>query len=197
MEMEKPRNPARKGYDAGGVRTVEGLKLRSRVDPVTGCWNWLQGLIGPHHPKVHLVHPVTGKRFQTTGRRAAVLLATGKEVPKGHTAWARACCDSDLCVNPAHVRTGTRKAHGEWLARTAQLKGRPAYYAASRRRAKGQQALTAEQVAEIRRNPGVTVRTYAERFNVAPSVIWSARKHLTYTDVAMRVSVFDLGGIAA
>lgn len=195
MSQEKPKS--RKGYDAGGIRTVAGLKLRSRVDPDTGCWHWLQCCIPCGLPKVHLVHPVTGKRYQTTGRRAAVLLATGKEVPKGHTAWPRPCCDSIDCVNPEHTRTGTRKAHGQWLEKTARLKDRETYRAAARRKAKAQQAMTPEQVAEIRRNPGVAIRTYADRFGVSAFTVWSARKHLTYTDVAQRVSVFHLGGIAA
>jgi hypothetical protein len=177
---------------SGGIRTLADLRLRCRVDHTTGCWHWLQALITcSGQPKVHLVHPATGMKYQTSGRRAAVLLATGKEVPKGHVAWPRPCCDSEDCVNPEHARTGPRKLHGEWLVRTGRLEKRPFRASLTRRR------LTDEQVAEIRRNPGVSINVFAKRFDISPSVIWSVRNYITYTDVAQRVSVFHLGGIAA
>lgn len=189
----------KKGAYLGGVRTVEDMRLRSRIDQETGCWRWGLSMSPAQgksesmgRPKVWVVHAETGKRTAMAGRRAALMLARGQDLPEGHVAFAKMCCKWDDCVNPEHSRSGTRKAHGEWLARTGRNRGLVSIRDAARKVARTRRRLTDEQVIEIRSNPQVGIEEYARRFGVSNFTVWSARKRYRYTDVGRVTSVFDL-----
>ena len=41
-----------KGKDLGGIRSVDDIKDRCRVDDVTGCWIWAGALVHGKAPRV-------------------------------------------------------------------------------------------------------------------------------------------------
>lgn len=108
--------PIKKGQYLGGVRSVEDLRKRCVVDTDTGCWHWKQ-CFHQGSPRVIMPHPTTGKIVHMRGRRAALVLQRGRDLPAGHKAWRRDCCESDDCVNPAHARSGTRLQWSAWARR--------------------------------------------------------------------------------
>ena len=100
------------GTYLGGIRNLDDLRLRCVVDEDTGCWHWrLSKCDGV--PKVHVTHPALPRPGHIMrGRRAALLLARGRDLPAGHVAYARLTCQSADCVNPSHCQSGDRHAHG-------------------------------------------------------------------------------------
>lgn len=178
-----------KGFYLGGIRTVEDLRQRCYVDDITGCWHWRMAL-DDGFPTVHFVTPDTGRHAKMRGRRATLYLARGKDLPRGHGAFAKLCCESKDCVNPDHARSGDRKAHGEYLQRSGIVKGLPGKIAAAKARWMGRRKLSAEAVAEIRRG-GMSDYRFAEKFGVSQFAVWSARVGRSHKEVPGAGSVFN------
>lgn len=186
--------PHKKGTSLDGIRTIEDLKLRCYVDPVTDCWHCRCYKVRGTMPQVHFVPPGETEMTKTTGRRAALHLATGEPVPKGHVVFARADCDSEDCVNPAHLRSGTRKQWGIALQHRGTMKDRPAKIAAALRTAASRRVLTPDQVRQILQSPE-SGRKLAEKFGVSSYAVLSARRRRTYKDVPCgATSIFTVGG---
>jgi hypothetical protein len=113
-----------KGADLGGIRTLEGLRVRCYCDPDTGCWRW-RGAFSKRHER-GLAEPrvwLADRNVGTTLGRAAWELAKGAPLPKGKTVWRR--CLSEDCGNPKHLMMGTKKQWGAWVASRGYLRGRP------------------------------------------------------------------------
>lgn len=53
--------------------------------------------------------------------RVALELKRGRAVSNNHIVW-RTCCNGDRCVNPTHLRSGTRIEWGQWLRKTEARK---------------------------------------------------------------------------
>lgn len=176
------------GTYLGGIRTVEDLRQRCRVDDQTGCWHWglaiVQGM-----PSVHFLTPDTAKRVKMRGRRAALYLQRGKDLPRGHVAFAQLCCHADDCVNPGHSRSGNRMAHGEWMRKTGAISGLASKAAASLKGWDGRRKLTPEQVMEIRSSPESN-RAIGKRLGVSEFCIWSVRAWKTHKNVGPFAGMF-------
>lgn len=173
------------GAYLGGIRTVEDLRQRCRVDEDTGCWHWGLSMC-QGHPRVHL--GVEGKRFAARGRRAALILA-GTPPKRGHVAFATRECKSNDCVNPEHARSANRGNHGQYL-RSTGLGNSPAKTAAAINSARTHLAkLTMEDARAIRAS---TESTYAlaRQFGVAQSCIWSVKAGKSWKEHAPQASVF-------
>lgn len=184
------------GTYLGGIRTVECLRQRSRIDPITGCWHWGLSLTRGV-PILHMVTPDTGRKAKFRGRRAALYLARGSDLPDGHWAFARMCCTSEDCVNPAHSRSGTRKAFGEWLAKSGRIKGGKRSEQSRSVWDKRGRRLTPEMVREIRGSTDTT-HALAKRMGVSQCAVWLARRGKTHAHVGLAgvkvASVFDWRG---
>lgn len=106
------------------VESLDELKLRCRIDDVTGCWIW-SGAVKSRNtwpqPVTWWVSP-DGKGEITQTRRVAWMLS-GKRIPDGRIVFR--CCDNPLCVNPKHANVGTRADAGAHLSDTGRLKGCP------------------------------------------------------------------------
>jgi hypothetical protein len=142
------------------------------------------------------MNPDTGRLVKMRGRRAALVLSRGVNLPKGHTAFAKACCQSFDCVNPDHARSGTRaeegKAHAAAGLTKPTFRKRQAIHATCEKRRK----LTPEQVRAIR-SGGKPDYVWAQELGVAPFTVWSARHGRSYKHVAVAVpSVFEWRGQA-
>lgn len=103
------------GADLGGIRNLEGLRIRCRCDEDSGCWHW--GLSKSQGPLVYFIDPVTGLKTKTRGRRAAVWLSTGHDVQSNMLVHKHEKCHSDDCVNPEHCRVSTRATFSKIRAR--------------------------------------------------------------------------------
>lgn len=174
------------GRYLGGIRTIEDLRLRCRVDDITGCWHWVQG-ISQGAPKVHYV--INGKKGSGRGRKAALLLS-GIPIPKGHVVFPKRICPSDDCVNPEHSRAGTRNNHGKYLRATGKSISMTKTVAA-RKSARGKRAkLTIEDARAIRESTESQAKV-AKRFGVSQAVVWSIKAGRAWREHAAGASVFE------
>jgi hypothetical protein len=179
------------GAYLGGIRTVEDLRKRCRLDGLTKCWHWGLAMV-QGSPSVHFKAPDTGLRVKMRGRSAALYLLRGQSLPAGHMAWAKVDCRSDDCVNPDHCRSGTKVQWGQCLGESGVLRGKPHRLIAARKAAKvrwGDKMLTPEQRREIRES---TESTYAmaARFGVSQFTAWCARTGRYGQDTMPGSSVF-------
>jgi hypothetical protein len=79
--------------------------------------------------------------------RVAYQFATGRTVQRNHIVW-RTCC-TKLCLNPAHMRQGTRANHGQWVREQGNQKGNIKRLNASRASVAARTTITAEAVRQI------------------------------------------------
>lgn len=179
------------GAHLGGIRTLEDLRIRCRVDDETGCWHWGLSLCDGL-PKVHVTHPALSRPgYIMRGRRAALLLARGRDLPPGHLAFARLTCISTDCVNPAHCQSGDRHAHGRYLTQSGRVKGLLSKVKASRAIwDKRGRKITPEVRAHILAS---TASTYAlaKELGLSQFAVWSVRKAgVVHTQHLAQASVF-------
>ena len=181
---------ARRGEDQGGMRSLERIRGRCRVDDITGCWNW-SGATASRAKGAAKV-PVTWSAAH--GAVVTVLrLAYGFEHP-GVTLGARIVwrtCGSELCVNPAHLRAGTRKQWGEWSKASGTRKQGQQSTAARRavRIAAGATKLTMELAQWVRESTQTGVDV-AHAIGCKPTQISRARMLRTWAPTAPAASVF-------
>jgi len=99
-----------------GCRTFEDIRLRCRVDEVSGCWLWSLCFEDNKTPKVGIPAGVLGERKATMSAAKASWLLSGRKLAEGHVVWRSVCGDS-RCVNPAHCtalpRAEMRRKCGE------------------------------------------------------------------------------------
>ena len=176
------------GAYLGGIRSVECLRQRSRMDADTGCWHWGLAVVQAS-PKVHFVAPDTGVTVSMRGRRAALYLLRGADLPVGQVAFAASRCHSTDCVNPEHATHGDRIAHGQWLRRTGVTVGLASKCAASRRGWEHRRKLTPEAVADIRSSADSN-KALAARHGVSQFAVWSARVGKSHRATVAGSSVF-------
>jgi hypothetical protein len=181
--------PHKKGTRLGGIDSVEALKKRCIVDDDTGCWHWCMAFT-EGAPKVHYWHPVTGERCVGKGRRVALILARGKDLPPKNLAWQRMCCASSDCVNPDHARSGSKAEWGRWLSSTGRVKNLPAKCAASRKAwDKRGRTITPEMVTLIRHSDKSNMELAAE-LGCSSFAIWCVRMNKCHTAGMRNSSVF-------
>jgi hypothetical protein len=174
------------GKYLGGVRTIEDLMGRCRVDEITGCWHWACGRDGGGQPTLWL--PALR---QTVSLGVAIcMLRTGKRPMRG-VAW-HCTCETRHCANPAHRKPGNRSTQmlAANLQRDAVTRSRMA--AARRRKSK----LSDEAVAEIRASTEF-LRVVAERHGISMSHASNIRRGKQRLQLGARAaSVFNLGSAA-
>jgi len=124
FSRERP-TPAR-----AGVRSLEQLRQRCRVDEITGCWIWAGAMSVPSNrdckPTTRVWLPDDsrpGRGSLTTAGRAAWILA-GKPIKPGQVVYRVSCHDHE-CINPGHARAGSRSEMGAHLSASGIHKGSP------------------------------------------------------------------------
>lgn len=103
-----------------GFATIEDLKRRSVVDPVTHCWHW-QGAkaVTDGIPRIHAFDHQRGEKRTMSGPRAVWNIAHN-ESPRALV--YRGCQTTD-CVNPAHHRQAWTAAEiGQHIRLAAALR---------------------------------------------------------------------------
>ena len=114
---------------ADGVRTLQDLQDRCRVDPETGCWIWSMaisdnGKIGSSRtPRVSMpTGVISEKRTTSTAPRASWLLS-GKKLGDKQVVWRT--CLNDECCAPSHLKAGTKAEEGAWMTLSGHRRGKP------------------------------------------------------------------------
>jgi hypothetical protein len=120
-----------------GVRTLQDLQDRCRVDTDTGCWIWAMAISdngkigGSRTPRLCVPAGVIGPaRSNSTAPRAAWLLS-GKKLGDKQVVWRT--CLNDECCAPGHLMAGTKAQEGAWMSRSGHRRGKPERAAANLR----------------------------------------------------------------
>lgn len=144
-----------------GIRTIEDLRQRCRVDEDTGCWQYGKATRSHHAPGVRLA--ALDQEMVSIGTAIAVL-TTGKRPKKG-VFW-HITCATNHCANPDHRRAGTRRSQ----MLQAAYKPSPLTLARMTVKRRAKSRLTEADVAAIRASRE-TLTVLAERFRVSASHI--------------------------
>lgn len=171
-----------KGANLGGIRTIEDLRLRCRIDEDTDCWHYGKASRSHHAPGVRLA--VLGQEMVSLGVAIAVL-STGKRPEKG-VCW-HVTCTTPQCANPDHRKAGTRRSQ----MRSANYKPAAQTLAkiASTKRSKS--ALSKDAIEAIR-SSDETLAVLSERHGVSPSHISRIRLGQCWSETAApAASVFS------
>jgi hypothetical protein len=180
---------AMRGSDQGGIRTLADILARCYVDDVTGCHRW-RGATSASNGKSELpVAWFAAEQRITSVLRIAYMLAHPRADMKGRIVW-RHCRSSDCC-NPAHLRAGTRKEWGEWVAREDHRKGDPAASGRNRiARVKSGDAILTPELALWARESGQYGIDVAHALGVSPTSVSRARLGRTWAESAPHASIF-------
>lgn len=175
----------KKGQDNGGICNADRLRDRCRIDEETGCWRMEASTIWLRLPE--------GGYKTCRPRRAAIIVSTQKDVPRGLMAYATPKCVHADCARPDHATLGTRSA---WM-KAAAARGAfdtPARWASIARASGERRILTHEQRAEIansRENGGLL----AARYGISRSLVNAIRSissgRTMYRERPAVASVFD------
>lgn len=151
--------------EAGEPLTLECLKKKMAVDPVTGCWNWLGGARNSYG--------VIGYEGKTLLVPRVAWQFTHGEIPHDLLVCHR--CDNPRCFNCEHLFLGTY-LDNLW---DSVRKGRTFFT-----------GFTADQIREIRESPEST-RGLARRFKADRKRIYDIRHHVNYRWVSETAAVSD------
>lgn len=137
-----------------GVYCLEDVRQRCRIDPVTDCWIWSMAVSDggrPYSsttPRVSLPKGVLSIEHRTVSVPRVSWLMSGRSLAPGHVVWRT--CGCELCVNPAHLRAGTKADEGAWMRKSGRRQGDPRRTAVNTRNAADAQAVRPETVRAIK-----------------------------------------------
>lgn len=100
-----------------GITTVDHLRARSIIDPVTRCWHW-QGAKVHGQARIWTLDIDRMEKTVINGPRAVWFIAHG--TPLGHLQAWMGCGTAD-CVCPVHVRRGTRSEWVRFMTQTGRM----------------------------------------------------------------------------
>lgn len=148
--------------------TTETIKTRVKVNPVTGCWEWL-GTKRNGYGRTTTGSRKDGTRKSISAHRLSYQLFKG-DIPLSHEICHK--CDNPCCINPDHLFAGTRQDNVD----DRERKGRNVV---PRGENNGRAKLTAHDVraARIERSVnGTSYRKLADKYGVAKRTIMDAIK---------------------
>lgn len=186
--------PMKAGTYQGGVRSLEDLRQRCRIDEETGCWLWSMSVDADG--MAHLRMLIDGKRRSIKGRRAAVLLSRPQDLTPGRVVYRAPCCPNAHCVRPTHCLVGDQ---AESQAAAAK-RNAPRLQALWAKKANSQverlRKLTDEQVAEVRASDESDAEL-GKRFGVRAESIKNIRTFKSFAPrLVANASVFAWKGAA-
>lgn len=179
------------GTYLGGVRDLEDLRQRCRIDADTGCWVW--GLSAGHGvPAVVLLMP-DGRYRSHRGKRAAALLAYGFDIKPGLIAGSNGKCSNPMCVNPAHIKlmTHAEKRKEVAAANLANPVLRAKLVETGRKEARRRFAKFDMETAEAIRRESGTIKEIAARYGMSWSNVQAIRAGRYWGTDAPNASVFS------
>lgn len=140
--LDGARLNRRIGAILGAIKNLDGIKARCDVNEDTDCWLWRFSVAGS--AKVPHGH-FNGRNLSMV--RTAYRFHTRRPVPAVMIVW-RTCC-SKLCLNPQHMRQGTRAQHGQWVAEQGHMRGNIGRINACRAAAVSRTTVTADIARQI------------------------------------------------
>ena len=148
--------------------TTETIKRRTKVNPVTGCWEWV-GTKRNGYGRTTTGSRTDGTRKSISAHRLSYLLFKG-DIPPGHEICHK--CDNPCCINPDHLFAGTRQDN----VNDREQKGRNVV---PRGEVNGRAKLTDNDVSAARAERatnGTSFQLLANKYNVGKKTIMSAVK---------------------
>lgn len=161
-----------KGTYLNGIRDEKSLMDRCNIDPVSGCWRWRM-CCSDGAPSVHLILP-GGDRKVLRGRRAALILKLGRDIPASVCAYAAPECRWHDCVAPEHALGGTRLQSQQAAAARGAFHS-PAHRSALQRLQQASRKVTPEQQREIV-DSDAPVAEVAAQFSLSLSRVKAIRR---------------------
>lgn len=181
------------GAYLGSVRCVQTLRERC-VMGEGGCWHLRSPYGKPYLASDHKT-PVVRVYGQgdMSATKASWLVSHGALPPPGQIVYR--VCGSHDCVNPAHLRCGTKADFGRFRAKSgiAKLTISARSLCVLGQTRLRQRKLTYEQAREIRAS-NESSHKLAPLFGVSASTIVAIRSGRRYRDVTAGASVFAWGG---
>jgi hypothetical protein len=101
------------------LKSLDAIKDRCIID--CDCWIW-SGAMSRGNSKtvgVPVMH-IDGEKSIKSVLRIALEIKRSRAVNARHIVWRT--CGNGRCVNPAHLRSGTRVEWGQWLRKTEARK---------------------------------------------------------------------------
>ena len=162
-----------------GIRSLDDLKDRCRIDEETGCWIWAGAANADGQATVW----VPALRKTTSLGSAISLLTTGRPTRGG--LFMRPVCGRKLCANPEHRQLATQSTAMRAARPTLDPLHRAKISASMRARSR----LKPEDVEAIRASDATDV-ALGERFRVDNTTISNIRCGRTWRD-SSGASVFN------
>lgn len=194
--------PKRQGK---GVRTLEDIRLRCRIDEETKCWHWSMAISdggkkrSSRTPRVSVYESVVDSNA-SDDRRVTVSVGrvawvqSGRKLPCGWVVWRT--CPNDDCCAPHHLKAGTKAEEGAWMAASGRRRGDPRRAAINLRNVAAAQAVSLETVRaiEVQIAEGRMQRDISAEFGVHVATISkiSTGKHLHQRGGVRGASIFNL-----
>ena len=156
--------------------TLEALRTEC-CEEVGECWEWQRSMSGPggHQPQIN----VNGKP-QNAARLAYALskgLQSIAELPATQTVWRS--CSNWRCINPEHLRIGSRKQQQKALAKAGVYKQDAAERLLKRGRNSSKLSMHAARRIRASTDP---VKVIAAREGVTTSTVVSIRRGRTWRE---------------
>ena len=172
------------GTDAGGIRTLDDVLGRCRVNEETGCWEWAGAAARSGEKFVVPVAWWPAARRVVSVLRIAFSLTHA--VPLGKRLVWRTC-GCETCVNPKHLRAGTRKDWGVWVVKSRGARGVPI----RKPRPKPENTKLSPRMAEEIRASNLTGSALAKQYGVSQTTISRVRLGRSFVTLHPQASVFS------
>tara|TARA_R100000365_G_C2748380_1_gene79765 strand:+ start:1651 stop:2196 length:546 start_codon:yes stop_codon:yes gene_type:complete len=170
--------------------------IKARCHEVGECWEWA-GAVGGNCIPCACIPTAYPKQPSTRARRVTVTALsweayTGKSAT-GKSVW-RTCCNQ-LCVNPAHLRAGTRTQMCAYLVGMGAYRRTPASIAAITKGKRKEAKLTMAQAREIREStlPAIVL---SATYGVHHSMVTRIRRGEAWRETVAASSIFAMGAAA-
>jgi hypothetical protein len=157
--------------------TTETIKTRTKINPVTGCWEWT-GAKRNGYGRLTTGSRTNGTRKTVSAHRLSYQLFKG-EIPRGYEICHK--CDNPCCINPDHLFAGTRQDNVD----DREQKGRNIV---PRGENNGRAKLTEDDVRGARNERvtnGTSYRTLAANYGVAKRTIMDAVRGVNWKCLEM------------
>lgn len=170
--------------------------IHARCTEVGECWEW-SGAVGGNCIPCACIPTAYPKQPDTRARRVTVTALaweayTGKSAT-GKSVW-RTCCNH-LCVNPEHLRAGTRAQMADYLVSKGAYKRTPASIAAITKGKRKSAKLSMVQAREIRAST-LPAAALAPIYGVHHSLVTRIRRGEAWRESVAVSSIFAMGAAA-